>query len=93
MTRHPAPNRTKDIHRHGPMLGVGLLGAAAAIVLRPTPVVVGTSLGVLLFCLLVVVFRALRRAGRRIDSIVAEELEPDVNRSPTPRHETLRKTA
>jgi hypothetical protein len=94
MTRHPAANRTKDIHWHGLMLCVGLLGAVAALVLRPAPLVVGISLGVLLCCLLVVVFRALRRAGHRIDRIVAEELESDVDGNPAaPPHEPLRKTA
>jgi hypothetical protein len=43
------------------------------LVLRPHPLVTGIALAILLTCLLVVVFRALRRASRRIDTILAEE--------------------
>jgi hypothetical protein len=55
------------------VLCLGLLGSACALVLRPHPLVTGIALTVLLTCLLVVVFRALRRASRRIDTILAEE--------------------
>lgn len=78
------------------MLAVGILGAAATLVLRPTPVVTWVGLGVLLCCLLVVLFRVLRRASRQLDTIMAEELESDVDgrdEQPVSGHETLRKTA
>jgi hypothetical protein len=93
MTRHSPPIRSKDNHWLGLMVCVGLLGATAALVLRPTPPVVAASTGVLLLCLLVVGFRVLRRAGHRIDRILAEELDSDVDTNPVPGATTLRRTA
>lgn len=58
------------------MLCVGLLGSVAAFVLRPHPVVTGIAVGIFVLCALTVILRALRRASRRIDRIVAEELTP-----------------
>lgn len=75
------------------MLCVGLLGSVAAVTLRPHPAVVGVALGILAVCLVGVVVHALRRASRKIDEIVTEELDSDAAiASPESRH-TLRKTA
>src|SRR5262245_56611844 len=64
MTKHPA-----RVNRM--MLCTGVLGAAAALFLRPDPVV----LGVFGACLLVAAFRSLRHAGQKIDRLLAEELD------------------
>lgn len=75
------------------MLCVGLLGSAAAATLRPHPAVVGVALGILAVCLVGVVVHTLRRASRKIDEIVAEELDSGADiASPGTQH-TLRKTA
>lgn len=75
------------------MLCVGFLGSVAAVILRPHPVVIGIALGVFSACLLVVVFRALRRASRNIDQIVADELDSGADAASPGTQHTLRKTA
>lgn len=98
MNQQPAPSRisTKiDSRPRGHVtrlvLCVGLLGSAAALVLRPNPVVIGISIGIFAACLLAVIVLALRRASRRIDRIVAEELAPTT--SPEKRQDNWRKSA
>lgn len=78
-------------HRHEiwMVLCLGLLGSGAALVLRPNPVVTGVAIGILVTCLLVIVVRSLRRASRRIDSILREQVEAEAA-APVERH---RKTA
>jgi hypothetical protein len=71
------------------VLCLGLLGSGAALVLQPNPVVTGAAIGILVACLLVIVVRSLRRASRRIDSILSEQVEADVA-APVEQH---RKTA
>jgi len=73
------------------VLCLGLLGSAGVLVLAPNPLVAGIALAVLLTCLLVIVFRSLRHASRRVDSILREESETDAERAPDA--ETHRKTA
>lgn len=73
------------------VLCLGLLGSAGVLVLRPNPLVTGIALAVLLVCLLVVVFRSLHHASRRIDTILREEAEADAGEAPDA--ETRRKTA
>jgi hypothetical protein len=53
------------------MLCVGVLGSAAAVILRPEPVV----FGVFGACLLIAAISSLRHAGQKVDRIVAEELD------------------
>jgi hypothetical protein len=67
MTQPPISPRTI-------LLCVGLLGSAAALVLRPQALVAGIAAGILVVCLVAVAFRALRHASRRIDQILTEEL-------------------
>jgi hypothetical protein len=75
------------------VLCLGLLGSAGVLVLGPNPLVTGIALTILLTCLLVIVFRSLRRASRRIDTILREESETDAERAPDAGAETHRKTA
>jgi hypothetical protein len=75
------------------VLCLGLLGSAGVLVLRPNPLVTGIALAILLTCLLVIVFRSLRRASRRIDTILREESETDAGHAPDAGTETHRKTA
>jgi hypothetical protein len=74
-------------------LCLGLLGSAAVLVLRPNPLVTGIALAILLTCLLVIVFRSLRHASRRIDNILREESETGAGRAPDAGAGTHRKTA
>jgi hypothetical protein len=107
MTEQPIPIRTAKHSRRGAqgansrrfghdvrtVLCLGLLGSACALVLRPNSLVTGIALVVLLTCLLVIVCRALRRASRRIDTILAEESATDARRAPEAGTETHRKSA
>jgi len=72
------------------VLCLGLLTSAAVLVLARNPLVTGIALVILLTCLLVVVFRSLRHASRRIDTILREESE---KAAPDAGAETHRKTA
>jgi hypothetical protein len=56
------------------LLCVAFLASATTLVLRPDTLVGGVAVGVLVVCLGVVAFRALRHASRRVDRILAEEL-------------------
>jgi TRAP-type C4-dicarboxylate transport system permease small subunit len=67
MTQPPISTRTT-------LLGVGVLGSAATLVLRPQALVAGIAAGILVVCLVAVAFRALRHASRRIHRILTEEL-------------------
>jgi hypothetical protein len=87
MTQHTRPREIRMT------VCVGLLGAAATLVLRPAPMVVGVAVGVFLVCLLVVLFRSLHRAADRIDRIMADELKSDGAGAVTPSREEWRKTA
>jgi threonine/homoserine/homoserine lactone efflux protein len=70
------------------VLFFSLLGAGTAAVLRPQPVIIGIVLGLVAAALLYLAFRALRRASRKIDDILAAELT-----SAQPQPTVLRKTA
>jgi Na+-transporting methylmalonyl-CoA/oxaloacetate decarboxylase gamma subunit len=69
---------------------VGILGSVAAIVLGSNPVVTGMAVGILAVSLLVIAFRVLGRASRRIDGILEEELRREEKKATRP---TLRKSA
>lgn len=58
------------------ILRVGLLGSAATVFLGQNTAVSVSAIVVFVACLAVAGFRSVRRASRRVDRILAEELAP-----------------
>jgi hypothetical protein len=74
-------------------LGVGLLGSGMTTVLASSAVVVGIALGIFVGCLVVGAVHVLRRASRRIDRIMTEELDQDIGAPGRRYPERWRRTA
>jgi hypothetical protein len=76
------------------ILCVGLLGSATAIFLGPNTVVSVVAMVVFVACLAMAGFLSLRRASRRIDTMLAEELSSAKdNTEPEAFPDSWRKTA